>query len=98
MYNNELLLLTQQLNRSRDSVGHLGQQSFYDKHHTLTWWCNSIVRAMIKACGEEGNLTPLPPKNPQPIVTKICKRDYVGNRYHTHTHNRLMAAGLGLPG
>jgi len=42
--------------------------------------CESVVTATMKA-HEDGKFDPLPPKNPQPIVTKISVRDYFGDSY-----------------
>jgi len=42
--------------------------------------CDSVVTATMNAY-EDGKFDPLPPKNPQPIVTKISVRDYFGDSY-----------------
>jgi len=51
-------------------------------YHTLARWCESVVRATMKVNGRGGNLTPRHQKAPQPMVTKICVRNYVGDIYH----------------
>jgi len=43
---------------------------------------DSVVRATMKVNGRGGNLTPRHPKTPQPMVTKICVLNYVGDIYH----------------
>ena len=50
------------------------------KPHTRTvvWECYKGDESLW----ERGKSDPPPPKNPQPMVTKICVGDYVGDIYH----------------
>jgi len=39
---------------------------------------------------ERGKFDPRHPKPPQPIVTKICVGDYVGDIYHMHNFMQIV--------
>jgi len=41
----------------------------------------SVLRTTRQVNGKVGNSTPAPSETPEPIVTKICTGDYVGDPY-----------------